>query len=339
MKTKLTLLLLFIASMASAAETPQAPAAENARPEYDFVVAKDGSGDFTTVQEAVNAVPDLCGSYRTRILVKEGRYEEKLVIPQTKINLSLIGEGDAVITYGDYASKKNRFDREMGTAGSSSCYIFPVDFYAENITFENTAGNVGQAVACYVGGDRTVFKNCRFLGNQDTLYTHSTGRQYYTGCYIEGTVDFIFGKSTALFDDCTIHCKRAGGYITAPATPQGQRHGYVFTNCMLTADSAAVRCWYSRPWRDYGQTVFIRCDVGGHIRPEGWHNWRKPEREKTAFYAEYGCTGEGADTTKRVPWAKVLTSDEGYSLPEILGGDDNWDPTSLTGETRAVVYP
>ncbi len=328
MKTKLTLLLLFIASMASAAETPQAPAAENARPEYDFVVAKDGSGDFTTVQEAVNAVPDLCGSYRTRILVKEGRYEEKLVIPQTKINLSLIGEGDAVITYGDYASKKNRFDQEMGTAGSSSCYIFPVDFYAENITFENTAGNVGQAVACYVGGDRTVFKNCRFLGNQDTLYTHSTGRQYYTGCYIEGTVDFIFGKSTALFDDCTIHCKRAGGYITAPATPQGQRHG-----------SAAVRCWYSRPWRDYGQTVFIRCDVGGHIRPEGWHNWRKPEREKTAFYAEYGCTGEGADTTKRVPWAKVLTSDEGYSLPEILGGDDNWDPTSLTGETRAVVYP
>ncbi len=194
-------------------------------------------------------------------------------------------------------------------------------------------------MACYVGGDRTVFKNCRFLGNQDTLYTHSTGRQYYTGCYIEGTVDFIFGKSTALFDDCTIHCKRAGGYITAPATPQGQRHGYVFTNCKLTADSAAVRCWYSRPWRDYGQTVFIRCDVGGHIRPEGWHNWRKPEREKTAFYAEYGCTGEGADTTKRVPWAKVLTSDEGYSLPEILGGDDNWDPTSLTGETRAVVYP
>lgn len=215
MKAKLTCLLLFIASLASAAETKA----------YDFVVAKDGSGDFTTIQEAINAVPDLCGSYRTRILVKEGRYEEKLVIPQTKINLSLIGEGNAVITYGDYASKKNRFDQEIGTAGSSSCYIFPVDFYAENITFENSAGPVGQAVACFVGGDRTVFKNCRFLGNQDTLYTHSTGRQYYTGCYIEGTVDFIFGKSTALFDDCTIHCKRAGGYITAPATPQGQRHG------------------------------------------------------------------------------------------------------------------
>ncbi len=330
MKAKLTCLLLFIASLASAAETAE---------HYDFVVAKDGSGDFTTIQEAVNAVPDLCGTYRTRILVREGRYDEKLVIPPTKINLSLIGEGEAVITYDDYASKKNRFDQEMGTAGSSTCYIFPDDFYAENITFENSAGPVGQAVACYVDGDRMVFNNCRFLGNQDTLYNHGIGRQYYKGCYIEGTVDFIFGKSTAMFDDCTIHSKRAGGYITAPATPQGQRHGYVFNNCKLTADSAAVRCWYSRPWRDYGQTVFIRCDVGGHIRPEGWHNWKKPEREKTAFYAEYGCYGEGADTSQRAPWGHILTSDEGYSLAEVLGGEDNWDPTVLTDQTHVVVYP
>ena len=177
---------------------------------YDFVVAKDGSGDFFTIQEAIDAVPDYSGNHRTTILVREGEYKEKVVVPPSKINLSLIGQGEVVLTYDDYASKKNIYGDEIGTTGSSSCFIYAPDFYAENITFANEAGPVGQAVACFVAGDRAIFCNCRFLGNQDTLYTYGEGRQYYKGCYIEGTVDFIFGKSTALFSDCTIHSKRKG---------------------------------------------------------------------------------------------------------------------------------
>ena len=175
---------------------------------YDIVVAQDGSGDFTTIQEAVNSVPDFRKKARTTILVKKGVYKEKLIIAPCKINLSIIGEDGAVITYDDYASKLNRFGDEKSTSGSASCYIYAPDFIAENITFENSSGPVGQAVACFVSGDRATFRNCRFLGCQDTLYTYGVhSRQYYENCYIEGTVDFIFGKSTAVFNRCTIHSK------------------------------------------------------------------------------------------------------------------------------------
>lgn len=201
---------------------------------YDFVVAKDGSGDFFTVQEAVNAVPDFRKAGRTTILVRKGVYKEKVIIPASKINISLIGESGAVLTNDDYASRLNCFGEEMSTSGSSTCYIYAPDFYAENLTFENTAGRVGQAVACFVSGDRAYFKNCHFLGNQDTLYTYGkSSRQFYEYCYIEGTVDFIFGWSTALFKDCVIH-SLADGYVTAPATDKGKSYGYVFVGCRLT---------------------------------------------------------------------------------------------------------
>ena len=158
---------------------------------FEFVVAQDGSGDFRTVQEAINAVPDMRKKFRTTILIKAGTYKEKIVIAESKQAVSLIGEGDVVLTYDDYASKHNRFGEEMGTSGSASIYIYGDDFYAENITFENSAGPVGQAVAAFVNGDRAMFKNCRFKGHQDTLYTYGkTSRQYYENCYIEGTVDF-----------------------------------------------------------------------------------------------------------------------------------------------------
>lgn len=304
---------------------------------YDFVVAKDGSGDFFSVQDAIDAVPDLRGGGRTTILVREGVYEDKIVVPQSKINLSLIGQGDVRLTYGDYAGKKNIFGEEIGTAGSASCFIYAPDFHAENITFENSAGQVGQAVACLVSADRCVFRNCRFIGNQDTLYTHGEGRQYYEDCYIEGTVDFIFGKSTALFNKCRIHSKRKGGYITAPATPKGARHGYVFYNCALTADDGVEKVWLSRPWRDYGQTVFIRCEMGGHIRPEGWNNWGKPEREKTSFYAEFENTGAGSDTKGRA-FGHKLKNLKGYSFADILGGNDSWNPVDEAAAS-AVKYP
>ncbi len=296
---------------------------------YDFVVAKDGSGDFFTVQEAVNAVPDFRKEGRTTILVRPGVYKEKLIVPECKINVSLIGQDGAVISGDDYASKKNRFGENMSTSGSSSCYIYAPDFYAENITFENTAGRVGQAVACFVSADRAVFRHCRFLGNQDTLYTYGRHcRQYYDECYIEGTVDFIFGWSTAVFNRCTIRSV-GNGYVTAPSTDEGEAYGYVFFDCNLTASEGVDKVYLSRPWRPYGQAVFIRCRLGKHIVPEGWHNWGKKEAEKTVYYAEYESTGEGACPEQRASFSRQLENTDDFTLEKILGGDDGWNPFDM----------
>lgn len=327
-----------VASIAVDALAEAVPALAPYVRHYDFVVAKDGSGDFFTVAEAIAAVPDLCGKHRTTILVRSGVYKEKIVVPRSKINVSLIGQGDVTLTYDDFASRKNIFGEEIGTAGSSSFFIYAPDFYAENITFENSAGQVGQAVACFVGADRVTFRNCRFLGNQDTIYTWARGRQYYDNCYIEGTVDFIFGRSTAVFDRCTIHAKRRG-YLTAPSTDVDVDNGYVFLDCKLTADEGVDRVYLSRPWRDYAKAVFIRCEMGAHIHPEGWHNWRKPEREQTVFYAEYGCTGPGADRSQRVAFGRELDTDRGYDVASLLAGDDNWVPTVADNQAYAVIYP
>lgn len=293
---------------------------------YDFVVAKDGSGDFLSVQEAINAVPDFRKNVRTTILVKRGVYKEKIVIPASKINLSLIGENGSVLSYDDYADKLNCFGEKTGTSGSASCYIYAPDFYAENLTFENTSGPVGQAVACFVSADRAYFKHCRFLGWQDTLYTYGKGcRQYYEDCYIEGTVDFIFGWSTAVFNRCHIHSKTKG-YVTAPSTDQGQKYGYVFYDCRLTADEGVTGVYLSRPWRPYAQAVFVRCDLGGHIMPAGWNNWGNVENEKTAFYAEYQSRGAGANPKARASFSHQLHNLEGYTMEEVLAGTDGWNP-------------
>ncbi len=295
---------------------------------YDFVVAKDGSGDFFSVQEAINAVPDFRKNVRTTILVKQGVYKEKIVIPASKINLSLTGEDGAILSYDDYADKPNRFGEKTGTSGSASCYIYAPDFYAENITFENTTGPVGQAVACFVSADRVYFKNCRFLGWQDTLYTYGKGcRQYYEDCYIEGTVDFIFGWSTAVFNRCHIHNKTKG-YVTAPSTDQGQKYGYVFYDCRLTASEGVTDVYLSRPWRPYAQAVFVRCDLGGHILPAGWDNWGKKEAERTVFYAEYQSRGAGAAPQARASFSHQLHSLEGFAMEDVLAGTDGWNPVA-----------
>lgn len=293
---------------------------------YDFVVAQDGSGDFFTVQEAIDAVPDFRKAARTTILVRKGVYKEKIIVPESKINISLIGQEGAVFSYDDYANKLNRFGETKGTSGSSSCYIYAPDFYAENITFENTSGPVGQAVACFVSADRVYFKNCRFLGFQDTLYTYGKGcRQYYEGCYVEGTVDFIFGWSTAVFNNCHIHSK-SNGYVTAPSTDKGQQYGYVFFDCKLTADAGVGDVYLSRPWRPYAQAVYIRCDLGKHILPAGWNNWGKKANEKTAFYAEYQSKGVGANPQARAPFSHQLKDLKDYDLQTILSGTDGWNP-------------
>ena len=278
---------------------------------YDYVVAQDGSGDFFTVQEAINAVPDFRKNIRTTILIRKGTYKEKIIIPESKINVSLIGEEGATLTNDDFANKKNVFGENMGTSGSSSCYIY---------------APVGQAVACFVSADRAFFKNCRLLGFQDTLYTYGKqSRQYYEDCYIEGTVDFIFGWSTAVFNRCHIHSKR-DGYVTAPSTDQGKKYGYVFYDCKLTASPEAKKVYLSRPWRPYAQAVFVRCELGQHVLPEGWNNWGKKENEKTAFYAEYDSRGEGANPKARAAFSHQLKTLKGYEIETVLAGDDGWNP-------------
>ena len=293
----------------------------------DFVVAKDGSGDFTTVQAAINAVPDF-RKQRTVIFIKDGTYKEKLILATSKTNVTFIGEdvNKTILAYDDYASKKNRFGEEMGTTGSSSFFVFGNGFRAQNITFQNSAGPVGQAVAIRVDGDQSVFINCRFVGDQDTLYTHGRdSRQYYKNCYIEGTVDFIFGWSTAVFDDCTINAK-TNGYVTAASTPRDSDYGYVFKNCRIVGDAAANTYYLGRPWRDYAKVVYLNCYLGKQIKPAGWSNWHGTNRDKTAYYAEYKNHGPGFKPDERVKWSHQLTKEqaEKYTLKNVFNG---WIPT------------
>lgn len=315
-----------VARLAVGALAEAVPALKPYVRDYDFVVAKDGSGDFLTVQDAINAVPDFRKNKRTTILVRPGEYKERVIVPECKINISLIGQTGAVITNDGYASKKNSLGDEMSTSGSSTCYIYAPDFYAEGITFANTAGRVGQAVACFVSADRAYFKACRFLGNQDTLYTYGKGcRQYYEDCYVEGTVDFIFGWSTAVFNRCTIH-SLGQGYLTAPSTDKKQKYGYVFYDCKMTAEPGVEGVALSRPWRPYAKAVFIHCDLGGHIAPAGWNNWGKKSNEETVTYAEYQNTGEGARPEARAPYGHQLKDLTGYGIEEVLAGNDGWNP-------------
>ena len=298
----------------------------HAHQSYDFVVAKDGSGNFKTVQEAVNA----CRDYAERdylIFVKNGVYEEKLVIPTWKKRLTIIGENvdNTIITFNDFSGKIDSTGRKHSTF---TCQVSGSDIVFENITFVNSAGRVGQAVAAHVEGDRCVFRNCKFIGNQDTLFASGeNSRQYYLNCYIEGTTDFIFGAATAVFENCTIVSK-VNSYITAALTLPSREFGFVFLNCKLLADSIGRRVHLGRPWRLYAYTAFINCQMGEHIRPEGWHNWSKPEAEKTARYPEYNSTGPGANPSARVPWSRQLTEDEAKRIttPVVLKGTDGWDP-------------
>ncbi|SIS89751.1 pectinesterase family protein [Belliella pelovolcani] len=298
--------------------------------QYDFVVSQDGSADFLTVQEAIMAVPDFRDS-PTVIFVKSGVYKEKIILPTSKTKVVLIGEDalSTILTFDDYASKLNRFGEEMGTTGSSSFFVFGDDFTAKHVTFQNSAGPVGQAVAIRVTGDRAYFEHCRFVGFQDTLYAHGEmSRQYYKDCYIEGTTDFIFGWATAVFEDCEIYSKAGGQYITAASTLEEVDYGFVFVNCKLTGDAPEHKVYLGRPWRIHAKTVFINTEMGAHIRPEGWHNWNKPEAEKTAFYGEFKSTGPGADPSARVAWSKQLDQNalSTFSISAILAGNDNWIP-------------
>lgn len=302
-----------------------------------IVVSKDGKGDFKTVQQAINAVEN-SSSTRTKIFIKSGIYKEKIIIPETKGVILIEGENPekTIITYDDYASKKNAEGKEIGTTGSSTIFIYSNDFTAKNVSFENSSGKVGQAVAVLTSGDRIVFENCRFLGNQDTLYLKGAqdledktkpSRNYFKNCYIEGTTDYIFGAGTAVFETCIIYSKETASYITAASTPQENEFGFVFINSKITGNAKDHSVYLGRPWRPFAKTVYIDCELNSTIKPEGWHNWNKMEAEKTTLYAESNSKGTGANITQRVSWSHQLNKEERkkYTPENILKGKDQWN--------------
>lgn len=288
------------------------------------VVAADGSGDYYTVGEALRKVRGDLDTPFT-IFIKNGVYREKLLINATANNIIIEGENpdSCIITWDDYAALRN-----MGTSGSYTFKVEGNNITFRNLTIENAAGQVGQAVAMHTIGDCISFINCRFLGNQDTIYTAGNrSRLLFDNCYIEGTTDFIFGPATALFTGCEIHSK-SNSYITAASTPADVEVGYVFSRCRLTADEGVDKVYLGRPWRPYSSTTFIDCEMGSHITPAGWHNWKDPENEKTARYGEYGSKGPGA-SAGRVEWARTIDAATASRLVDpayIYNNVADWNP-------------
>ena len=312
---------------------------------YDIVVSADGHGDYMTVQEAIDACPDYSHSEITNIYIRKGIYKEMVSIPHSKFRLHIKGEDaeNTVITYDKFAKEfwPGR-DFPVGTSGSATIYIHSSYITFEDLTFENSAGegkDIAQAVAVFTDGDFLFFKGCRFLGNQDTLYTYGRfGKEggikhnYFLDCYIEGTTDFIFGPSIAYFEHCTIHSKK-NSYVTAASTLKGQKYGYVFKDCKLTAAPGIDKVYLGRPWGAYARTVFIGCELGAHILPEGWHDWEKegkPDTKKNSYYAEYQNYGPGAQGP-RVKWSKKLSARKAaeYSFDKVMFQKQDgiiWDP-------------
>lgn len=294
-----------------------------------IIVARDGTGQFRNIADAI----EVCRAfmdYHKVIYIKKGTYKEKLIIPQWVQNIELCGESreETIITYDDHANiLYPPTGKGMGTFRTYTVKVEANHITFKNLTIENNAARLGQAVALHTQGDCLKFVNCRFLGHQDTIYTGMEGtRLYFDHCYIEGTTDFIFGPSTVWFEQCTIHCK-ANSYITAASTPKHIPFGYIFNQCTITAASDVQKVYLGRPWRDYGYTLFMHCDLPKQIRPEGWHHWQK-EREQTARYLEFENTGEGAATEKRASWSRQLTKKEarGITLENVFQRNEEWHP-------------
>jgi pectinesterase len=292
-----------------------------------ITVSQDGSGNHLTIQAAINALPKK-NARPVIIFVRRGVYREKLVLDSNARWVTLEGEDKfhTIITYDDHSGRVLPSGDTVNTYTSQTVRILAPDFTARNISFANTAGfTAGQAVAVQAAGDRQRFINCRFLGNQDVLFLPAAGtRQYFRDCYIEGTTDFIFGAATAWFEKCLIYSKK-NSHVTAASTPASQRHGFVFNECILTADTTLRAVSLGRPWRPYSSVVYLRCYLGRHILPEGWNNWRNEANERTARYAEFECYGPGAGTGGRLKWTRQLSMLEAAGLQQsnVLGG---WAP-------------
>ena len=324
-------------------------------------VSKTDPTAFSSLQEAVLSIPDN-RTETVEIFVAPGIYEEKVFI--RKENIKIIGEDPetTIFRYGDGAKKpREDGDGEYGTFNTAVILLAGKDIAVKNITIENTAGpgyRAGQALALYVGSDRTSFYNCRFLGYQDTIFAgepvtcrmkklilpdyfqkspvfidYQVIRNYFYNCFISGDVDFIFGPNVAYFDHCIIHSKKRESepksFITAASTPAGQEFGMVFVDCTLTGEAETNSVYLGRPWRDYAKTAFVRCHMDAHIRREGWENWGKPKAEAVCSYIEYNCSGPGYNPSQRANFSKQLTNpglEEYFSLQNVLSGDDEWVP-------------
>ena len=308
--------------------------AVNAANKYDnpdtLFVARDGTAEFRNIDDAI----EVCRAfmeYHKVIFVKKGTYKEKLIVPSWLTNIEICGEDrdNTIITYDDHA---NVFipgtDRKMGTFRTYTVRVDGNDITFRNITIENNAARLGQAVALHTQGDRLTFVNCRILGNQDTVYTGGINtRLYFKDCHIEGTTDFIFGPSTAWFENCTI-LSRTDSYITAASTPQNVEYGYVFNRCKIVAAEGVSKVYLGRPWRPYAHTLFMNCQLGKHILPVGWHHWSNTQNETTARYCEYNNHGEGAATKERAAWTRQLTRKEAakVTLENVFRQNGGWIP-------------
>jgi pectinesterase len=295
------------------------------QPQNYIVVDRNGTGNFRNIQQAIDSVRAFNPAGTVTIFIKNGFYKEKLEIPTFVCNIRLVGEDrdKTIINYDDHANIQ-----KMGTFKTYTMKICGNDIHLENLTVENSAAQLGQAVALHVEGDRAVFVNCRFLGNQDTIYTgRENMRHYFLNCYIEGTTDFIFGPSTVWFENCEIFCKK-NSYITAASTPQNIKYGYIFNNCNITVGEKVTDMFLGRPWRAYAMTLFMNCQLPKSIKPIGWDNWKNPENEKTTRYMEFNNRGEGATTSGRAKWSKILTKKEAseYTVENVMKGYDNWNP-------------
>lgn len=313
MKKVLTLFLLLISISCFAYE------------KTEIIVDRNGTGDFRNIQDAINSLRTDDPRGQVTIFIKNGYYKEKLILPSYITNVRIVGEDRdrTIINYDDHAQINN-----MGTFRTYTFLLSGNDIILENLTIENSAAQLGQAVALHIEGDRIIIRNCRLLGNQDTIFAGKDGsRQYFENCYIEGTTDFIFGPSTVWFEKCEIHCKR-DSYITAANTPQNIDYGFIFNECNITTADDVKAMYLGRPWRDYAMTLFMNCTLPETIRPEGWHNWGRPECEKTVRYMEYNNKGKGAKADKRVKWATNISAEQAkeYTIEQVLKGCDNWNP-------------
>jgi len=332
------------------AEPAAAPSAAVKVPPEDatLYVAGSGSGDFYSIQRAIDAAP----AAGATISVAPGIYRERLVIDKPNIAL--------VSPYADASKTTVVFDKSAATAGgtfnSATAVVRGRDFRAENLTFFNDYNRVpakpqpdSQALALLVTGDRAVFRNVRFVGNQDTLYAGSAdctppgkvaapctpARQYFEHCFIEGTVDFIFGNALAVFDGCEIHSNpHAIGYITAQGKQSEQEQSlFVFNRCKLTAAPGVTHVWLGRPWRSLASVLFLHTDMGPHIEPAGWREWHPGETDylKTVLYGEYDSTGPGAHAGERDSHTVQLSAAEAavHDPRRLLAGKDHWDPVTV----------
>lgn len=293
----------------------------------NLYVAQDGTAHFKSVQAAIMSVPSGSRANPVIIHIAPGTYKELIYIQREKSFFRLIGENptNTILSFDLYAGITNAEGKPIGTFKTPSTTIDADDFTAENLTFENSAGPVGQALAIRVDGDRAAFRNCRFLGWQDTILINR-GRQYFENCYVCGHVDFIFGAATAWFEKCEIHALR-DGYLTAASTPVDSPYGYVFSNCKITGEPG-VKTFLGRPWRVYASTIYLNCEMSDVVRLAGWNDWGKPEAHTTTRYAEYNNTGPGANPTNRPAWTKQLTKSEAQKITveSVLGGADGWNP-------------